>query len=160
MARRYWLMKSEPDTYSIDDLAHDGTTCWEGVRNFQARNFMRDDMKKGDLVLFYHSVAKEKGAAGIARVVKEGYPDKYAFDKRSKYFDKKSDPKKPTWFLVDVEFVERFEDIVTLDELKKAHELEGMMVTRKGSRLSIQPVDKPHFEFVKRLGKKPRAKRK
>ena len=153
-ARKHWLMKTEPGTYSIDDLERDGQTAWEGVRNYQARNLLRDQMSVGDLVLFYHSVAKEKGVVGIARVCKEGYPDKYAFDKRSKYFDPKSRPDDPTWFLVDIEFVEKFPEVVTLATLKSTPALEGMMVTRRGARLSVQPVEKQHFEVVRKLAKR------
>ena len=158
MARKYWLMKSEPGTYSIDDLERDRTTCWEGVRNYRARNLMRDEMKVGDLVLFYHSNADPPGAAGIAKGSKEGYPDKYAFDKRSKYFDPKSKRENPTWFLVDLEFVEKFADVVSLHEMKEDPEFEGMMVVQRGARLSVQPVDKVHFDRVKKLGKKKNAK--
>lgn len=154
MARRSWLMKTEPDVYSIDDLERDGSTSWEGVRNFQARNLLRDEIRKGDLVLFYHSVAKEKGVAGIARVVRAGYPDPHAFDKRSRYHDPKSKRQDPTWWAVDVEFVEKFPNVVTLDTLKKTKELAGMMVAKRGARLSVQPVEKEHFEIVRRLGRR------
>jgi len=153
MARRYWLMKTEPEIYSIDDLERDGSTSWEGVRNFQARNLLRDDMRKGDLVLFYHSVAKEKGVAGIARVSRAGYPDPHAFDKRSRYHDPKSTRDEPTWYAVDLEFVEKFPRVVALDTLKKTKALAGMMVTRRGARLSVQPVEKEHFEIVRKLGR-------
>jgi predicted RNA-binding protein with PUA-like domain len=153
-ARSYWLMKTEPGTYSIDDLERDGRTCWEGVRNYQARNLLRDEIRTGDLVLFYHSVAKEKGVAGIARVCRAGYPDPFAFDRRSKYFDPKSAPDDPTWYVVDVEFVERFPEVVTLAELKATPALEGMMVTRRGARLSVQPVENKHFEIVRKLGRR------
>ena len=154
MAKRYWLMKSEPDTYSIDDLARDGSTCWEGVRNYRARNLMRDEMKVGDLVLFYHSNADPKGVAGVAKVKKAGYPDKYQFDRRSKYHDPKSSPDDPRWFLVDVEFVEKFPHVVELSMLKETPGLDGMMVIQRGARLSVQPVDKPHFDIVRRLGRR------
>ncbi len=147
-------MKSEPDVFSIDDLARDGTTSWEGVRNYQARNFMRDDMKKGDLVLFYHSNATPPGVAGIARVAREAYPDPSAWDPRSDYHDPKSTPENPTWLMVDVEFVERFADVVSLDELKAAPELEGMLVIRRGQRLSVQPVEAEHFRWVRAAGRK------
>lgn len=154
MPKRYWLMKTEPGTYSIDDLARDGKTAWDGVRNFQARNFLRDEMKPGDLVLFYHSVAKEKGVVGVAKVAKAGYPDPSAFDRRSKYHDAKSRKDDPTWFVVDVEHVETFPRVVTLEELKNTKQLDGMMVTRRGARLSVQPVEKEHFEIVRKMGRK------
>lgn len=132
----YWLLKSEPSTYSIDDLKKDGKTFWDGVRNYQARNFMRDGMKKGDLVLFYHSNAEPAGVAGICKVVKEGYPE----------------TKDPTWVGVEVEFVEKFKRFVPLDELKTDAKLKGMLVVKRGMRLSVQPVEKVHFEEVCRLG--------
>lgn len=154
MAKSHWLMKSEPDTYSIDDLARDGTTCWEGVRNYRARNFLRDEMKVGDLVLFYHSNADPKGVAGIAKVSRRGYPDRYQFDRRSKYHDAKSDPENPRWFMVDVDFVEKFPRVVELSTLKETPGLEGMMVTQRGARLSVQPVEKEHFDLVRRMGRR------
>lgn len=153
MSTRYWLMKSEPDVYSIDDLQDEGTTYWEGVRNYQARNFMRDDMKQGDLVLFYHSNAKPPGVAGIARVVRETYPDHFSWDPSSHYFDPKSSPDNPRWVMVDVEFVEKFNDLVSLQELKEHPDLEGLMVTKRGVRLSVQPVEKTHFDRIVELGR-------
>jgi len=154
MAKRYWLMKTEPGSYSIQDLERDGATAWDGVRNFQARNLLRDEIRAGDLVLFYHSVAKEKGVVGVAKVAKAGYPDPSAFDKRSKYFDPKSKKDDPTWFVVDVEHVETFPRVVTLEELKATKALSGMMVTKRGARLSVQPVSKEHFDVVQKLGRK------
>lgn len=153
MAKRYWLVKSEPDVYSIDDLERDGTTSWEGVRNYQARNFLQE-MKKGDRLLFYHSNAEPPGVAGIAEVVREAYPDSFAWDPKSKYHDPASTPEKPRWFMVDVGFVERFPHFVPLPLLKEQPELEGMEVLRKGSRLSVQPVSKEHFDRVVQLGRK------
>lgn len=153
MATRYWLMKSEPEVFSIDDLARDRSAAWEGVRNYQARNFMRDDMKKGDLVLFYHSNATPPGVAGVAKVVRESYPDHSAWDAKSEYFDPKSTPETPVWMMVDVEFVERFAAVVALDELKAAPELEGMLVTQRGQRLSVQPVEAAHFRWVRAAGR-------
>lgn len=144
---RYWLMKSEPDVYAIDDLARDGTESWEGVRNYQARNFMRD-MAVGDLAIFYHSNAKPPGAAGVCKVARTAYPDDTQFDVKSKYYDAKSNPDDPRWSMVDVTFVERFAEVVALQTLKDDPELEGMRVTQKGSRLSVQPVDKAHFKRV------------
>ena len=153
-AKQYWLMKSEPGTYSIDDLERDGTTSWEGVRNYQARNSMRDDMKVGDLVLFHHSSAEPPGVAGIARVVKEAYADPFAFDRSSKYYDAKSKPEEPTWMMVDIGYVERFAEVVSLAELKAEPKLDGMLVTKRGMRISVQPVEKAHFEQVRRMGRK------
>ena len=136
-AMKYWLMKSEPSAYSIDDLKRDKTTNWNGIRNFQARNFMRDEMKAGDKVLFYASSAEPSGVTGIAEVIREGYPEKEA-----------------PWVMVDIKFVEKFPEIVPLDVLKKTRGLENMVVTKKGSRLSIQPVTKSEFDIVLKLGKK------
>lgn len=154
MAKKYWLMKCEPEAYSIDDLARDGKTSWEGVRNFQARNFMRDEMKAGDGVLFYASNTDPSGVTGIAEIVKEGYVDPFAFQKKHKYFDPKSNPEKPTWYLVDVGFVAKFEEVIPLSTLKETPGLEKMMVTQKGSRLSVQPVTRSEFDIVVKLGKK------
>ena len=152
-AKRYWLMKCEPEAYSIDDLARDGSTCWEGVRNFQARNYLRDDFQVGDGVLFYASNSVPSGVAGLAEVSRAAYPDSFAFDKEHDYFDPKSDPENPTWYMVDVKFVEKFPEIIPLEALKETPGLEEMMVIRKGMRLSIQPVAKPEFEIVKKLGR-------
>jgi predicted RNA-binding protein with PUA-like domain len=153
MAKRYWLVKSEPDVFSIDDLenAEKQTTMWEGVRNYQARNLMRDEMKKGDLVIFYHSNAKPPGAAGTATVTREAYPDPYQFDARSKYFDPASKEDDPRWFLVDVTFRSKFARLVSLDEIK-AHPALGDMVLVKRSRLSVQPVEPEAFRIIERLG--------
>jgi predicted RNA-binding protein with PUA-like domain len=149
-------MKSEPTVYSIDDLARDKRTSWDGIRNFRARNFLRDDMKAGDLVLFYHSQVKPVGVAGVARVCKEAHPDLTAFDRRSEYHDPKSSKDSPTWWMVDVEFVEKFPEVVTLETLKSAAGLDGMMVIQRGARLSVQPVEARHFERVLALAKKKR----
>jgi predicted RNA-binding protein with PUA-like domain len=154
MARRYWLMKCEPSAYSIDDLARDGETSWEGVRNYQARNFMRDDMRVGDGVLFYASNADPSGVTGLARVTRAGYPDAFAWKKGHRYFDEGSSPDKPVWFMVDIGFVERFAEIVSLETLKSARGLENMMVTKKGSRLSVQPVTRDEWNVVVRLGRR------
>lgn len=153
-AKRYWLLKCEPEAYSIDDLERDGEATWEGVRNFQARNTMRDDMKVGDGVLFYASNAEPSGVTGVAEVSREGYPDPFAFQKGHKYFDPKSDPDNPTWYMVDIRFVERFPQIVPLAELKAAKGLEKMVVTQKGSRLSVQPVTRKEHEIVLKLGRR------
>lgn len=152
--KRYWLMKCEPEAYAVEDLERDGTTTWEGVRNFQARNTLRDDMKVGDGVLFYASNAEPSGVSGVAEVCREGYPDPYAWKKGHKYFDEKSDPKNPTWYMVDIRFVERFPAIVPLATLKATKGLEKMVVTQKGSRLSVQPVTKQEFDIVVKLGRK------
>ena len=144
---KYWLMKSEPDVYSIDHLARDGTESWEGVRNYQARNFMRE-MAVGDLALFYHSNAKPPGVAGICKIARSAYPDDTQFNKKSKYYDAKSKKEDPRWSMVDVTFVEKFSDEVSLQALKDDPALEAMRVIQKGSRLSAQPVDKAHFKRV------------
>jgi predicted RNA-binding protein with PUA-like domain len=151
-ARRYWLMKSEPDVFSIDDLAKKGKTAWEGVRNYQARNFMRDEMRVGDLVLFYHSNAEPPGVAGVARVASAPYPDATQFDEKSDYYDAKSKKDAPTWLLVDVAFVEKLPALVPLEAIKKDPKLGGMLVAQKGQRLSVQPVDEAHFRRVLALG--------
>jgi predicted RNA-binding protein with PUA-like domain len=151
---KYWLMKCEPAAYTIDDLERDGSTSWEGVRNFQARNFMRDEMKVGDPVLFYASNADPSGVTGIAKVSREAYPDKFATQKGHEYFDPKATKDDPIWVMVDIAFVEKFPHIVPLETLKKTKGLEKMVVTQKGSRLSIQPVTKSEFEIVAKLGRK------
>lgn len=150
---RYWLMKTEPDVFSIDDLERVGTEPWDGIRNYMARNYMRDDMKVGDKVLFYHSNAKPPGVAGLARIASKAYPDPTQFDPKSKYHDPTSDPDDPRWLLVDVEFVEKLPRFVGLDELRTRPELEGMVLLNK-SRLSVQPVDKQHYDFVVKLARK------
>jgi len=144
----YWLMKSEPDAYSIEDLERDGRDMWDGIRNYQARNMMRDDMKIGDEIFFYHSSCDEPGIVGIARVASEHYPDPTQFDKRSKYYDPKSNRDDPRWCLVDVEFVRRMRRNITLRELKEARGLDGLILTRKGNRLSIMPVAGEHWKRI------------
>ncbi len=153
MTVRYWLMKTEPTTYSIDDLAadKDQTTSWEGVRNYQARNLLRDDIKRGDRVLFYHSACKEPAVVGTAVVTRDGYPDSHAFDRRSKYFDVKSNPEEPTWFMVDIKLEQRFDRPVTLAELRQRAGLKGMVLLQKGSRLSVQPVKKKEFDTIVKM---------
>ncbi len=152
MAKQYWLMKSEPDVYSIEDLERDGKTHWDGVRNYQARNFMRDRMRVGDGVLFYHSNAKPPGVAGLARVCKEGYPDHTAFDSKDPHFDPKSNPADPRWFMVDVEFVEKFPELLPLPDLREVDGLEEMVLFKR-SRLSVQPVTKEEFGIIRKLGR-------
>lgn len=154
MPTRYWLMKCEPDAYTIDDLARDTRTGWEGVRNYQARNLMRDLMQEGDPVLFYASNADPSGVTGLARIARAGYPDPFAVKRGHKYFDPKSTAAKPTWFTVDVEFVEKFPVVVPLETLKHTRGLEEMMVIKKGSRLSVQPVTHAEYAIVSRLGRR------
>ncbi len=151
--RRYWLFKSEPEVYSIDHLARDGTTSWEGVRNYQARNFLRDEVQPGDRVLYYHSRAAPPGVAGVAEVCRAGYPDPFAFEKGHRYHDPKSRKDDPTWFTVDIRFVEKFPAVVSLETLKATPGLGDMVVIRKGMRLSVQPVTREEFEIVLRLGR-------
>ena len=148
--KNFWLMKSEPGTFSIDDLeARPGQTeGWDGVRNYQARNFMRDDMRVGDLVLFYHSNCPEPGVVGLAEVASEPYPDPTAFDPDSAYYDPKSTPDKPRWFQVNVRFVRKFPRTVSLREMKADEALAGMRILRKGNRLSITPVEKAEFDHI------------
>jgi predicted RNA-binding protein with PUA-like domain len=148
---RFWLMKTEPEAYSIDRLQNEGRGSWDGVRNFMARNHMRA-MNEGDLVLFYHSSVKPPGVVGIARVCRTAYPDHTAWDPNSEVHDPKSTPDDPRWDMVDVEFVEKTPRMVTLDELKADPRLDGMLVTRAG-RLSVQPVSREHFARVLRMAK-------
>jgi predicted RNA-binding protein with PUA-like domain len=160
-AKSYWLMKSEPSVYSIDDLARDGSTAWTGVRNYQARNYMRDQMKVGDGVLFYHSSSDPTGVAGLAEVSKAASPDPTAFDRKDDHFDPKSRPDQPTWYLVDVRFVKKLPEVVTLAALKANPALADMMVTRPGSRLSVQPVSAAEWKAVQAMARgKGKGKRK
>ena len=147
----YWLMKSEPHVYSFEDLVKDKTTHWDGVRNYQARNFMRDKMKLGDYVLFYHSNHKPPHIAGNARICKEGYPDFTAFDSENKYFDASSSPENPRWIMVDIEAIKALTSIVPLLDLKENPALDEMLVVQRGQRLSVQPVEKKHFDEVLRM---------
>lgn len=149
---RYWLFKSEPGSYSIDHLERDGRTHWDGIRNYQARNLLRDEIGEGDGVLVYHSNAEPPGVAGLATVVRAGYPDPSARDPQSRYFDPKADDADPRWYMVDIEFRERFPEVVPLATLKATPGLEAMVVTTK-SRLSIQPVRPEEWEVVVRLGR-------
>jgi len=148
----YWLMKSEPDTFGIDDLsARPGQTePWDGVRNYQARNMMRDEMRVGDPVLFYHSNCDQPGIVGIAEVAREAYPDHTAFDPEAKYYDPKSDPQNPRWFMVDLRYVRHLRRNITLAELKTYADtaLEGLPLVRRGNRLSIMPVTPSQWEFI------------
>ncbi|WP_411728143.1 EVE domain-containing protein [Methyloglobulus sp.] len=146
----YWLMKSEPEAFSINDLINrpNQTEHWDGVRNYQARNMMRDAMKRGDQVFFYHSNCAEPGIVGIMEVVREGYPDSLAFDPHDKHFDPKSDPAKPTWMMVDVKYIKTLSRTITLTELKQKQELSDLSLVRRGTRLSIMPVSKEQWDFI------------
>ena len=150
---RNWLMKSEPQVYSIDDLRRDGRTSWEGVRNYQARNFLRDDAQVGDNVLYYHSNADPPGVAGLARIARAGYPDRTALQVDGDYYDPRATEADVRWVSVDVEFVEAFPRFVSLDELRGTPGLEKMLVINK-SRLSVQPVTDEEFAIVVALGRK------
>jgi predicted RNA-binding protein with PUA-like domain len=147
----YWLIKSEPDAFSIDDLKNSPgkTDHWDGVRNYQARNFMRDGMSKGDPVFFYHSNCKEPGIVGIAEIVSGAYPDHTAFDSNEKYFDPKSDPENPRWLMVDVRYKRKTNRLISLSEIKQHPDrLEGFALIRRGNRLSVMPVSKQHWDFI------------
>ncbi|MGD8121651.1 EVE domain-containing protein [Vibrio sp. TRT 2004] len=144
----YWLFKTEPDTFSIDTLRTQKVSCWEGVRNYQARNMMRDQIKMGDLVLIYHSSCKKVGVAGIAKVVKEAYPDHFSFDPESDYYDPKSTPDSPRWVMVDIEFVRKTERLIPLSVMKAMPELENMPLVKKGNRLSIMPVSEQEWSAI------------
>ena len=152
MAKRYWLFKSEPSAYSFDDLVEDGVAEWDGVRNYQARNLLRDDIKEGDEILFYHSSTKPLAVIGTAVVVKNGYPDSTAWDPKSEHPDAKSTPDNPIWYMVDIKATTRFLRPVTRDMLRSTPELKDMMVLRRGARLSIQPVTEGEWETVVRMG--------
>ena len=150
----YWLIKSEPDAFSIDDLknATGKKDYWDGIRNNKARNFIRDEMKKGDLAFFYHSNCKPPGIVGICEVVSEAYPDHTAFDPNEKYFDPNSDPENPRWMMVDVKYRRKTRRMISLEEIKQhAERLEGFPLIRKGNRLSIMPVSKDHWEIILEL---------
>ncbi len=150
---RYWLFKSEPTTYSFDDLmAEKGRrTHWDGVRNFQARNLLRDEIKTGDGVLFYHSSTQPMAIVGIAKVVKNGYPDHTAFDPKDKHYDPKSDPEDPSWYMVDIAGVKALPEPLTRDFLKDSKALAKMMLLRRGARLSVQPVTAAEWRAVMKL---------
>ena len=149
---RYWLMKSEPDVFGIDHLKArpNKTEPWDGVRNYQARNMMRDEMKKGDLAFFYHSNCDEPGIVGIMEIAKAGHPDPTAFDPDAKYYDPKSDPAAPRWYLVDVRYKRHLKRTITLHELKALDDprLADLPLLRKGNRLSVMPVDKRHWDLI------------
>ncbi len=145
---RYWLLKSEGDCYSIDDLKKDKSTAWTGIRNYQARNYMRDDMKKGDMALFYHSNSKPNGIYGIAKITSNAHADETQFDAKDDHYDPKSSKLDPRWVCTDVGFVKKFTEPISLTEIKHDPHLEGMMVRVTGSRLSVQPVSEKHFNYI------------
>ncbi|MBI3773433.1 MAG: EVE domain-containing protein [Gammaproteobacteria bacterium] len=147
---RYWLMKSEPDAFGIDDLASrpNQTEHWDGVRNYQARNMMRDEMRVGDQIFFYHSNCETPGIAGIARIVNAAYPDFSAWNPESKYFDPKSTPDHPRWFMVDVQLVRKLKRIISLNELKNHPAIEEMLLLRRGNRLSVMPVTNEQWQYI------------
>lgn len=149
---KYWLMKSEPEVFSIEDFKKKKKTFWDGVRNFQARNFMKNEMKKGDKVIFYHSNADPSGAAGIAEVVKEGYPDHTQFDPDSHYYEPKATSEKPYWYMVDVKFVQKFKKYVPLSDIKANPKLRKMRLVQPGNRLSVMPVEKSEFDEIVKMG--------
>ncbi|HEY0529690.1 MAG TPA: EVE domain-containing protein [Gemmatimonadaceae bacterium] len=155
--RHYWLLKSDPESFSFEDLwsLPDRTTHWDGVRNFQARNFLRDEMKKGDLAFFYHSGGDDPGVVGIVEVVREGYPDHTAFDPKDSHFDPKSKKDSPTWSMIDIHAVERFPRPVSLAEMRTKPELEGLPLLQKGNRLSVQKVGSTEWNAVVALSKRP-----
>ena len=147
----YWLIKSEPDAFSIDDLknAPGKKDHWDGIRNYQARNFIRDDMRKGDLAFFYHSNCKTPGIVGICEIASEAYPDHTAFDPNEKYFDPKSDPENPRWLMVDVKYRRKTRRLISLAEIREQGDrLEGLALIRRGNRLSIMPVSKEHWDVI------------
>ncbi len=152
---KYWLMKTEPKCFSVDDLAKEKkqTTYWDGVRNYQARNFIRDEMKLGDKVIFYHSNSEPPGAAGICEIVKEAYPDFTAFDPESPHYDPKSKKDSPAWMMVDVKLTKKFSTFVPLSMLRENKKLQKMQLLQRGNRLSVMPITKEEFEVIEKLGK-------
>ncbi|MFC5079031.1 EVE domain protein [Vibrio thalassae] len=144
----YWLFKTEPDEFSIDTLRVKGTACWDGIRNYQARNMIRDEMKVGDSVLIYHSSCKQIGVAGMATIIKEAYVDHFQFDIESDYYDAKSDPDNPRWLMVDIEFVEKFKRVLPLSVLKTMPELVEMPLVKRGNRLSVMPVTESEWQAI------------
>jgi len=148
----YWLFKTEPTSFSIDDLKRKKREHWDGVRNYQARNLLRDDVKKGDQVIFYHSSCNVPAAVGIAEVVKEGYPDFTAFDKNSEHPDPKSTKERPIWYMVDIAFKKKFSKPVSLHDMRTISQLHDMRLLQKGNRLSLFPISQKHFELLSELG--------
>ncbi len=157
----YWLLKTEPDSFSIDDLkrAAKQSTCWDGVRNYQARNYMRDEMKCGDQVLLYHSSVQPAGVVGIAEVVREAYPDHTAQDPQSDYYDPKAKPETPIWMMVDIQLRQSFDAMITLDQLRAEPTLVNMELLKKGSRLSVQKVTAAEFKKVVQMAKTAKTKK-
>lgn len=150
----YWLMKSEPDTYGIDDLIKEGTGMWEGCRNWTVRTYLREEMKQGDMAFFYHSSTDPIGIVGTMEVVGEAYPDPTQFDPKSHYYDPKSNPEKPRWYARDMKFIEKFKEIITLQTLRETPGLEEMLVVRRGQRLSVMPVTDKEWEIVMKMAKR------
>lgn len=154
---KYWLMKSEPESFSIDDLARAPrkTTCWDGVRNYQARNMLRDEMKRGDLAFFYHSGSDLPAIVGVVEIVREAYPDHTAFDPDDHHFDAKSDPENPRWYMVDVKLVDKLPRVISLRELKQyaGDKLAGFQLLARGNRLSVMPVSAAQWKFINSLSK-------
>jgi predicted RNA-binding protein with PUA-like domain len=145
---QYWLMKSEPDTYSIDDLQSFGVDHWDGIRNYQVRNFFRDQMQVGDQAFFYHSNCKEPGIVGTMEIVSKAYPDHTAFDPSEKYFDSKSDPENPRWLMVDVRYVRHLDRMITLVELRQQKQIADMKLLQRGNRLSVLPLSKMEWQYI------------
>ncbi|MCB9890634.1 MAG: EVE domain-containing protein [Planctomycetes bacterium] len=158
MTKRYWLFKSEPSTYSLDDLERDTSTFWDGIRNYQVRNLFRDDVQRGDAVLFYHSSCKVPAAVGLAKVVGLAEPDPTQFDPNAKYYDAGSKRDDPRWLGVTIEFVSRFARPVPLEDLKSDDRFDTMLLVQRGQRLSVQPVDKAHFDAIVKMGSKATKK--
>lgn len=156
MAKKYWLVKSEPSVFSIDDLANSKkqTTYWDGVRNYQARNFLRDEMKKGDGVLFYHSNTEPNAVVGTCEIVKKGYPDHTQFDPDSKHYFPSSKPDNPAWYMVDIKLVKKFKNQVTLESIKSNPKLSNMRLVQRGNRLSVMPVAKSEWDEIVKMGNK------
>ena len=151
---KYWLMKNEPQAFSIDDLERVDVEPWDGIRNYQVRNFIRDQMSVGDQAFFYHSSCKIPGIVGTMRIVSEAYPDHTAFDPDEHYYDPKSNPEKPTWLMVDVKFDSKLNELIPLQQLRQYAELSDMRILQKGNRLSITPLDKKHWDFIHQLIKR------
>lgn len=149
---KHWLMKSEPDVYSIDDFAREKRTLWEGVRNYQARNFMMKDMKVGESFIYYHSNAEPNCAAGIGKIVSVGIPDPSALNKKSEYYDPKATPKNPIWYCVEVEFLKKFTRPLSLDDLRAEKALAGLPLLKRGNRLSVQPLSANEFQIIEKMG--------
>ena len=145
---QYWLMKSEPDTYSIDDLQSFGVDHWDGIRNYQVRNFFRDQMQVGDQAFFYHSNCKEPGIVGTMEIVSKAYPDHTAFDPSEKYFDSKSDPENPRWLMVDVRYVRHLDRMITLGELRQQKQIADMKLLQRGNRLSVLNLSKMEWQYI------------